>query len=147
MPICVEICGAEQKYMPFFGTITERDFRKKSKAQKHIPNDTMLLFGFRLGTVLDDGTALWIFSRIRRRIKMPFSLALKFVHYQPRRFILAQGCPLLGVNLWQKDMTQHILSNYRTIFYAKLVFFIFYVYINSCKVLVQPPPKSYFGVI
>ena len=31
MPICEEICRAEQKYMPFFGTVTERDFRKKSK--------------------------------------------------------------------------------------------------------------------
>ena len=29
MPICAEICRAEQKYMPFFGTITERDFREK----------------------------------------------------------------------------------------------------------------------
>ena len=29
MPICAEICGAEQKYMPFFGTVTERAFRKK----------------------------------------------------------------------------------------------------------------------
>ena len=36
MPLCEEICRAEQKYMPFFGTVTERDFRKKSKAQKHI---------------------------------------------------------------------------------------------------------------
>ena len=25
MPVCTEMCGAEQKYMPFFGTITERD--------------------------------------------------------------------------------------------------------------------------
>ena len=45
MPICVEICGAEQKYMPFFGTITERDFRKKSKAQKHIQIDIMIRSG------------------------------------------------------------------------------------------------------
>ena len=29
MPICLERCGAEQKYMPFFGTVTERAFRKK----------------------------------------------------------------------------------------------------------------------
>ena len=29
MPLWGEICRAEQKYMPFFGTITERDFRKK----------------------------------------------------------------------------------------------------------------------
>ena len=29
MPLCEEICRAEQNYMPFFGTITERAFRKK----------------------------------------------------------------------------------------------------------------------
>ena len=29
MPICAEICRAEQKYMPFFGAVTERAFRKK----------------------------------------------------------------------------------------------------------------------
>ena len=29
MPICAEICRAEQKYMPFFGTITERVLREK----------------------------------------------------------------------------------------------------------------------
>ena len=36
MPLCEEICRAEQKYMQFFGTVTERDFRKKSTAQKHM---------------------------------------------------------------------------------------------------------------
>ena len=36
MPICAKICQAEQKYMPFFWTVAEREFRKKSKAQKHI---------------------------------------------------------------------------------------------------------------
>ena len=36
MPICVERCGAEQKYMPIFGNLTERDFWKKTKAQEHI---------------------------------------------------------------------------------------------------------------
>ena len=37
MPICVERYSAEQKYMPFFGTVTERAFRKNnSKAQEHI---------------------------------------------------------------------------------------------------------------
>ena len=37
MPICAEICRAEQKYMPFFGAVTERAFRKKkSKAREHI---------------------------------------------------------------------------------------------------------------
>ena len=46
MPLCEEICRAQQKYMPFFGTVTERDFRKKSKAQKHIQNSSMLRSGF-----------------------------------------------------------------------------------------------------
>ena len=37
MPICAKICRAERKYMPFFGTVTERAFRKKkSKAQEHM---------------------------------------------------------------------------------------------------------------
>ena len=39
MPKCEEKCRAEQKYMPFFGTITERAFRKKSKAQEQIPKN------------------------------------------------------------------------------------------------------------
>ena len=34
MPICGKICRAEQKYMPFFGTITERDFRKKFQSME-----------------------------------------------------------------------------------------------------------------
>ena len=46
MPICEEICRAEQKYMPFFGTITERDLRKKSKARKHVKIEPMLRSGF-----------------------------------------------------------------------------------------------------
>ena len=29
MPRCVVRYHAEQKYIPFFGTVTERDFRKK----------------------------------------------------------------------------------------------------------------------
>ena len=36
MPTCAEICRAEQKYMPFFGTITERAFRKKNPKHKNI---------------------------------------------------------------------------------------------------------------
>ena len=46
MPICAEICRAEQKYMPFFGTVTERFFREKSKAREHIQIDATLLSGF-----------------------------------------------------------------------------------------------------
>ena len=30
MPIRGEICRAKQKYMPFFGTVAERAFRKKN---------------------------------------------------------------------------------------------------------------------
>ena len=36
MPICVERCRAEQKYMPFFGTVTERSFRKKIPKHRNI---------------------------------------------------------------------------------------------------------------
>ena len=36
MPICAEICRAEQKYMPFFGTVTERGFRKKNPKHRNI---------------------------------------------------------------------------------------------------------------
>ena len=67
MPLCEEICRAEQNYMPFFGTITERAFRKKkSKAWKHIQIDAMLRSGFFFPkNTLGDGPAFWIFfSRI-----------------------------------------------------------------------------------
>ena len=46
--IC-QICRAEQKDMPFFGTVTKRDFRGKSKSQKHITNDATLRFWIFLG--------------------------------------------------------------------------------------------------
>ena len=36
MPICVERCRAEQKYMPFFGTVTKRAFRKKNPKHRNI---------------------------------------------------------------------------------------------------------------
>ena len=36
MPVFVERYRMEQKYMPFFDTVTKRAFRKKSKAQEHI---------------------------------------------------------------------------------------------------------------
>ena len=36
MPLCEEICRAEQKYMPFFGTITESHFRKKNPKHRNI---------------------------------------------------------------------------------------------------------------
>ena len=73
MPICVERCHAEQEYMPFFGTVTERAFRKKnSKAQEHVQIFSMLRSGFSfLRNALGDGPAFWIFfqdSRIRVNI-------------------------------------------------------------------------------
>ena len=36
MPICLERCRAEQTYMPFFGTVTERAFRKKIPKHRNI---------------------------------------------------------------------------------------------------------------
>ena len=38
MPICVEICRAEQKYMPFFGTVTESVFWKKIHSTETFTN-------------------------------------------------------------------------------------------------------------
>ena len=48
MPIWEEICRAEQKYMPFFGTVTERLFRKKIQSTETYTNWF--------------NAALWIFS-------------------------------------------------------------------------------------
>ena len=53
MPICAEICGAEPKYMPFFGTTTERDLRKKNPKHRNIYKW--------------HNAALWIFSAKRAR--------------------------------------------------------------------------------
>ena len=36
MPICLERFRAKQKYMPFFGTVTERAFRKKIPKHRNI---------------------------------------------------------------------------------------------------------------
>ena len=40
-----EICRAEQKYMLFFGTVTERDFRKKIQSTETYTNDATLRSG------------------------------------------------------------------------------------------------------
>ena len=61
MPICAEICRAEQKYLPFFGTVTGRAFRKKSKTWEHIQNDATLRSGFFPENALGYGPAFWIF--------------------------------------------------------------------------------------
>ena len=57
MPIWGEICRAEEKYMPFFGTITERDFRKKIHSTETYTNWF--------------NAALWIFFRKTRSVMVP----------------------------------------------------------------------------
>ena len=46
MPICVEICRAEQKYMPFLGPSPSAISGKNSKAWENIQNYAMLRSGF-----------------------------------------------------------------------------------------------------
>ena len=46
MPICVERCRAKQKYLPFFGTVTECAFRKKIQSIGTYTKDATLRFGF-----------------------------------------------------------------------------------------------------
>ena len=68
MPICVERFRAEQKYMPFFGTVTERAFREKIQSTGTYTNDATLRSGFFPQYALGSGPAFWIFfqdSRIR----------------------------------------------------------------------------------
>ena len=55
MPIFGEICRAEQKFMPFFGTVTEPGFWKKIQST---------------GTYTNDAT-LWIFFRETRSVTVP----------------------------------------------------------------------------
>ena len=43
--------------MPIFGTVTERDFREKTKAQKHIQIDAMHCSGFFVENALDEKCA------------------------------------------------------------------------------------------
>ena len=60
MPMCAEICRAEQKICAIFGT--ERVFRKKnSKARKHIQNAATLRSWFFPENALGDGRGFWIF--------------------------------------------------------------------------------------
>ena len=54
-PICVERCRAQQKYMPFFGTVTERDFRKKFQSTETYTNDAMLRLEFFFSEFQDKG--------------------------------------------------------------------------------------------
>ena len=57
MPIREEICRAEQKYMPFLGTVAERVFWKKIQSTETYTN---LL-----------NAALWIFFRKTRSVMVP----------------------------------------------------------------------------
>ena len=45
MPIRVEICRAEQRYMPFFGTVTERHFWENQSTETYT-NDATLRSAF-----------------------------------------------------------------------------------------------------
>ena len=60
MQLCEEIYRAEQKYKPFFGTVTERDFRKNQSTETYT-NDATLHSGFFPPNALGDGPAFWIF--------------------------------------------------------------------------------------
>ena len=46
MPIWGKICRAQQKYMPFFGAITQRHIRKKIQSTEAYTNDATLRSGF-----------------------------------------------------------------------------------------------------
>ena len=66
MPICVERYRDEQKYMPFFGTVTERAFRKKNPKHKNIYKSSQCCaLDFFPQNTLGDGPTFWIFSRIQ----------------------------------------------------------------------------------
>ena len=56
-----EICRAEQKYMPFFGTVTKRAFRKKNS--KIVPGfaDKEFVYGIMYPeNSMADGIEIWI---------------------------------------------------------------------------------------
>ena len=67
MPICAEICRAEQKYMPFSGTVPERVFWEKIQSTRTYTNDATLRSGF---SALDfpgfTGKGLRIFGQFYR---------------------------------------------------------------------------------
>ena len=58
MPIREEICRAEQKYMPFFGTVAERVFWKKNPKHRNIYKSSQCC-------------ALDFFSRKTRSVMVP----------------------------------------------------------------------------
>ena len=54
----------KKKYIRIFETVTERDFRKKSKAREHIQNDATLCSGFFFGKCARLRYRVQDFSRI-----------------------------------------------------------------------------------
>ena len=53
------ICHAEQKYMPFFGTVTERHFRKKIQTTEIYTNDATLFRNYFFPQItLGDGSVM-----------------------------------------------------------------------------------------
>ena len=48
-------------YMPFVGTVTERDFRKKIQSTETFTNGATLCSGFFPENALRHGPAFWIF--------------------------------------------------------------------------------------
>ena len=67
MPIWEEICRAEQKYMPFFGTVAERVFWKKNPKHRNIYKSSQCCaLDFFSQITLGDGPAFGFFSKIHR---------------------------------------------------------------------------------
>ena len=98
--------------MPFFGTITERDFRKKIQSTETYTkscNASLRIF-FPENTV-GDGPVFWIFfsdSRIRVKSKSAYWQDLNISSRNLRKFLRFRG-PLTG---------QIFVTNYRFIFKA-----------------------------
>ena len=61
MPIRVERCHAEEKYMPFLGPSPSALFGKKFQSTGTCTNDATLRSGFFPKNALGDGLAFWIF--------------------------------------------------------------------------------------
>ena len=75
MPICAEICRAEEKYIPFLGPSPSAISGKKIQCTETYTNDATLRSGFFPQDALGDGPAFWIFfqdSRIRVNLEQSF---------------------------------------------------------------------------
>ena len=88
MPIRVEICRAEQKYMPFFGTVTERDFREKIQNAGRSPSAFYGKNPERSVATFVYVSVLWIFSGNRARLRSQ-KMAYIFVQHGIFPHILA----------------------------------------------------------